>query len=74
LSRPKKKVEIVSEFTDVKFPVSVLCVAQPVRSDIWEGEQYKAVDRYKFNDIWYIVVLDQRGRELYFKEEYFVLV
>lgn len=74
MARPKKKKEVYSEFEDTQFPCRVQCVTQPIRNEIIEDGEYIAVDRYLFNDKWYLVILEERGREIYFSEEYFTMI
>lgn len=61
----KKKVDIYCEFDDVTFPCNVL----PNRVEVCEGETYKCVDKVGQN----LVILDSRGRELFFHNQWFVL-
>lgn len=71
MSRKKKEVINKSLFENVEFPTTVMCVSQPNRNEILEGCEYKAVDRYTFNNKHYLVVLTHDGREVYFSEEHF---
>ena len=66
----KKKVDTYCEFQDVSFPCNVLAVGQPNRVEVCEGEQYTCVDKVGQN----LVILDSRGRELFFHKQWFVLV
>lgn len=68
--KPKKKVDIYCEFDDVSFPCNVLAVGQPSRVEVLEGETYKCVDKVGHN----LVILDSRGRELFFHKQWFVLL
>ena len=68
--KPKKKVDTYCEFDDVTFPCNVLAVGQPNRVEVLEGEQYVCVDKVGQN----LVILDSRGRELFFHKQWFVLV
>ena len=66
----KKKVDIYCEFENIEFPCTVLAVGQPNRVEVCEGETYKCVDKVGQN----LVILDSRGRELFFHKQWFVLV
>lgn len=66
----KKKVDTYCEFENVKFPCVVECVSQPNRVEVLIGEQYKCVDKVGNN----LVILDNRGRELFFHKQWFVMV
>jgi len=66
----KKTIDTYCEFQDVSFPCNVLAVGQPNRVEVCEGETYKCVDKVGQN----LVVLDSRGRELFFHKQWFVLV
>ena len=68
--KPKKKVDVYCEFEDVTFPCTVECVSQPNRIEVLEGETYKCVDKVGQN----LVILDSRGRELFFHKQWFVLI
>ena len=65
----KKTIDTYCEFQDVSFPCSVLAVGQPNRVEVCEGETYKCVDKVGQN----LVILDSRGRELFFHKQWFVL-
>lgn len=67
--KPKKKVDIYCEFDDATFPCNVLAVGQPCRLEVVEGDIYTAVDKVGQN----LVILDSRGRELFFHKQWFVL-
>ena len=66
----KKKVDIYCEFQGATFPCTVECVSQPNRVEVLEGETYKCVDKVGQN----LVILDSRGRELFFHKQWFVLI
>ena len=66
----KKKVDTYCEFQGVSFPCMVECISQPNRVEVLEGETYKCVDKVDPN----LVILDSRGRELFFHKQWFVLV
>lgn len=68
----KKKADIKKNdmFAGVQFPCTVLAVGQPNRIEILEGDTYTAVDKVGNN----LVVLDYRGREVYFNQDWFVMV
>lgn len=66
----KKTIDTYCEFQDVSFPCNVLAVGQPNRVEVCEGETYKCVDKVGQN----LVILDSRGRELFFHKQWFVLV
>ena len=68
--KPKKKVDVYCEFQGATFPYTVECVSQPNRVEVLEGERYKCVDKVGQN----LVILDSRGRELFFHKQWFVLV
>ena len=68
--KPKKKVDVYCEFDGVTFPCNVLAVGQPNRVEICEGGQYVCVDKVGQN----LVILDSRGRELFFHKQWFVLL
>jgi len=68
--KPKKKVDVYCEFQGVTFPCNVLAVGQPNRIEVLDGETYKCVDKVGQN----LVILDSRGRELFFHKQWFVLV
>lgn len=64
-----KKVEYC-EFQDIAFPCRVECISQPNRNEVLIGEHYKCVDKVGNN----LVILDNRGRELFFHKQWFVIV
>lgn len=66
----KKTTDTYCEFDDVTFPCNVLAVGQPNRVEVCEGETYKCVDKVGQN----LVILDSRGRELFFHKQWFVLL
>lgn len=66
----KKTIDAYCEFENVTFPCNVLAVGQPNRVEVLEGETYKCVDKVGQN----LVILDSRGRELFFHKQWFVLV
>lgn len=66
----KKIVDEYCEFDGISFPCNVLAVGQPNRIEILEGEHYKCVDKVGNN----LVILDNRGRELFFHKQWFVVV
>lgn len=66
----KKTIDTYCEFQDVSFPCNVLAIGQPNRVEVLEGEQYVCVDKVRQN----LVILDSRGRELFFHKQWFVLV
>lgn len=66
----KKTIDAYCEFENVTFPCNVLAVGQPNRVEVCEGEQYICVDKVGQN----LVILDSRGRELFFHKQWFVLV
>ena len=66
----KKTIDTYCEFQNVEFPCAVECVHQPNRVEVCEGEQYVCVDKVGQN----LVILDSRGRELFFHKQWFVLV
>lgn len=68
--KPKKNVDAYCEFQDVSFPCNVLAVGQPNRVEVCEGEEYICVDKVNQN----LVILDNRGRELFFNKDWFVLL
>lgn len=68
--KPKKKVDVYCEFQGATFPCTVECVSQPNRVEVLEGERYVCVDKVGQN----LVILDSRGRELFFHKQWFVLV
>ena len=68
--KPKKKVDVYCEFQGATFPCTVECVSQPNRVEVLEGERYKCVDKVGQN----LVILDSRGRELFFHKQWFVLI
>jgi len=68
--KPKKKVDVYCEFEDITFPCTVLAIGQPNRPEVLEGCEYICVDKVGQN----LVVLDSRGRELFFHKQWFVLV
>ena len=68
-SNKNKKVDYC-EFQDVVFPCAVECIHQPNRVEVLEGETYKCVDKVGQN----LVILDSRGRELFFHKQWFVLI
>ena len=68
--KPKKKLDIYCEFQGATFPCTVECVSQPNRVEVLEGERYVCVDKVGQN----LVILDSRGRELFFHKQWFVLV
>lgn len=65
----KKTIDTYCEFQNVEFPCNVLAVGQPNRVEVCEGEQYVCVDKVGQN----LVILDSRGRELFFHKQWFVL-
>lgn len=65
----KKTIDAYCEFENVTFPCNVLAVGQPNRVEVCEGEQYVCVDKVGQN----LVILDSRGRELFFHKQWFVL-
>ena len=68
--KPKKKVNVYCEFQGATFPCTVECVSQPNRVEVLEGERYVCVDKVGQN----LVILDSRGRELFFHKQWFVLL
>lgn len=66
----KKTIDTYCEFENVEFPCNVLAIGQPNRVEVCEGEQYVCVDKVGHN----LVILDSRGRELFFHKQWFVLV
>lgn len=66
----KKPTDIYCEFENVTFPCKVLAVGQPNRVEVCEGEEYICVDKVNQN----LVILDNRGRELFFNKDWFVLL
>lgn len=68
--KPKKKVDVYCEFQGATFPCTVECVSQPNRVEVLEGERYVCVDKVGQN----LVILESRGRELFFHKQWFVLV
>lgn len=66
----KKTIDAYCEFENVTFPCNVLAVGQPNRVEVLEGETYKCVDKVGQN----LVILDSRGRELFFHKQWFVLM
>ena len=68
--KPKKKVDVYCEFEDATFPCTVESVSQPNRVEVLKGETYKCVDKVGQN----LVILDSRGRELFFHKQWFVLL
>ena len=66
----KKTIDTYCEFQNVEFPCTVLAVGQPNRVEVCEGEQYVCVDKVGQN----LVILDPRGRELFFHKQWFVLM
>ena len=68
--KPKKKVDVYCEFQGATFPCTVECVSQPNRVEVLDGETYKCVDKVGQN----LVILDSRGRELFFHKQWFVLL
>ena len=68
--KPKKKVDVYCEFQGATFPCTVECVSQPNRVEVLEGERYICVDKVGQN----LVILESRGRELFFHKQWFVLV
>lgn len=66
----KKTIDTYCEFQDISFPCNVLAIGQPNRVEVLEGEQYVCVDKVGQN----LVILDSRGRELFFHKQWFVLV
>lgn len=66
----KKTIDTYCEFQDISFPCNVLAIGQPNRVEVCEGEQYVCVDKVGQN----LVILDSRGRELFFHKQWFVLV
>ena len=65
----KKTIDTYCEFQDVSFPCAVECIHQPNRVEVCEGERYVCVDKVGQN----LVILDSRGRELFFHKQWFVL-
>lgn len=68
--KPKNKVDVYCEFQGATFPCTVECVSQPNRVEVLEGERYVCVDKVGQN----LVILDSRGRELFFHKQWFVLL
>ncbi|ULG01931.1 hypothetical protein phiA047_0200 [Aeromonas phage phiA047] len=66
----KKTIDAYCEFQGIAFPCMVECISQPNRVEVLEGETYKCVDKVGQN----LVILDSRGRELFFHKQWFVLV
>lgn len=66
----KKTIDNYCEFQNVEFPCTVLAIGQPNRVEVCEGEQYVCVDKVGQN----LVILDSRGRELFFHKQWFVLL
>lgn len=66
----KKTIDTYCEFENIEFPCNVLAIGQPNRVEVLEGEQYVCVDKVGQN----LVILDSRGRELFFHKQWFVLV
>lgn len=66
----KKTIDAYCEFENVTFPCNVLAVGQPSRVEVLEGETYKCVDKVGQN----LVILDSRGRELFFHKQWFVKI
>ena len=66
----KKTIDAYCEFENVSFPCNVLAVGQPNRVEVLEGETYKCVDKVGQN----LVILDSRGRELFFHKQWFVKI
>ena len=66
----KKTIDTYCEFQDISFPCNVLAIGQPNRVEVLEGEQYVCVDKVGQN----LVILDSRGRELFFHKQWFVLL
>lgn len=66
----KKTIDTYCEFQNVEFPCAVECIHQPNRAEVLEGEQYVCVDKVGQN----LVILDSRGRELFFHKQWFVLM
>ena len=66
----KKTIDTYCEFQDVVFPCAVECIHQPNRVEVCEGEQYVCVDKVGQN----LVILDSRGRELFFHKQWFVKI
>lgn len=66
----KKTIDTYCEFQNVEFPCTVLAIGQPNRVEVCEGEQYVCVDKVGQN----LVILDSRGRELFFHKQWFVLL
>ena len=66
----KKTIYTYCEFENVTFPCTVECISQPNRVEVCEGEQYVCVDKVGQN----LVILDSRGRELFFHKQWFVLL
>lgn len=69
-TKPKKKADVYCEFEGVSFPCTVLAIGQPIRTEILEGCEYICVDIVSNN----LVILDSRGRELFFNKHWFSLV
>ena len=66
----KKTIDTYCEFQNVEFPCTVLAIGQPNRVEVCEGEQYVCVDKVGQN----LVILDSRGRELFFHKQWFVKI
>ena len=66
----KKTIDTYCEFQNVEFPCTVLAIGQPNRVEVCEGEQYVCVDKVGQN----LVILDSRGREMFFHKQWFVLL
>lgn len=66
----KKTIDTYCEFQDISFPCNVLAIGQPNRVEVLEGEEYICVDKVNQN----LVILDNRGRELFFNKDWFVLL
>ena len=66
----KKTIDAYCEFENAVFPCAVECIHQPNRVEVCEGETYKCVDKVGQN----LVILDSRGRELFFHKQWFILV
>ena len=66
----KKTIDTYCEFQNATFPCNVLAVGQPSRVEVCEGETYKCVDKVGQN----LVILDSRGRELFFHKQWFVKI
>lgn len=70
MARKKKEVIKNDMFAGVEFPCTVLAIGQPNRVEVEDGGTYTSVDKVGHN----LVILDSRGRELYFNQDWFVIV